>query len=139
MEIDLDWFEACNNMRSVIKQSQELLVKMEKPYLKDLGLVPELHTMLREYLSQFEPYVSTRAEILILVYLYEPARLARQQKGRGKKSNVLTEIANGIGMSQSSLYVYKASLIQQYRHYKSFRDVVDEGIKMVKSKYAMQV
>ena len=80
MEINIEWLNACNNFRSAIKRSQELLEEMEKPYLTDLGLVPEIHAMLSEYLSTQEPYVAIRAEVLILVYLYEPARLARQQK-----------------------------------------------------------
>ncbi len=138
MEINIEWLNACNNFRSAIKRSQELLEEMEKPYLTDLGLVPEIHAMLSEYLSTQEPYVAIRAEVLILVYLYEPARLARQQKGRGKKSKILTEIANGIGMSNSSIYVYKTSVMQHYRIYNDFREVVDEGIRMVKNKYPAQ-
>lgn len=138
MEINIEWLNACNNFRSAIKRSQELLEEMEKPYLTDLGLVPEIHAMLSEYLSTQEPYVATRAEVLILVYLYEPARLARQQKGRGKKSKILTEIANGIGMSNSSIYVYKTSVMQHYRIYNDFREVVDEGIRRVKNKYPAQ-
>lgn len=131
MEINIEWLNACNNFRSAIKRSQELLEEMEKPYLTDLGLVPEIHAMLSEYLSTQEPYVAIRAEVLILVYLYEPARLARQQKGRGKKSKILTEIANGIGMSNSSIYVYKTSVMQHYRVYNDFREIVDEGIRWV--------
>ena len=138
MEINIEWLNACNNFRSAIKRSQELLEEMEKPYLTDLGLVPEIHAMLSEYLSTQEPYVAIRAEVLILVYLYEPARLARQQKGRGKKSKILTEIANGIGMSNSSIYVYKTSVMHHYRIYNDFREVVDEGIRMVKNKYPAQ-
>ncbi len=138
MEINIEWLNACNNFRSAIKRSQELLEEMEKPYLTDLGLVPEIHAMLSEYLSTQEPYVAIRAEVLILVYLYEPARLARQQKGRGKKSKILTEIANGIGMSNSSIYVYKTSVMQHYRIYNDFREVVDEGIRRVKNKYPAQ-
>ena len=138
MEINIEWLNACNNFRSAIKRSQELLEEMEKPYLTDLGLVPEIHAMLSEYLSTQEPYVAIRAEVLILVYLYEPARLARQQKGRGKKSTILTEIANGIGMSNSSIYVYKTSVMQHYRIYNDFREVVDEGIRRVKNKYPAQ-
>lgn len=138
MEINIEWLNACNNFRSAIKRSQELLEEMEKPYLTDLGLVPEIHAMLSEYLSTQEPYVAIRAEVLILVYLYEPARLARQQKGRGKKSKILTEIANGIGMSNSSIYVYKTSVMQHYRIYNDFRAVVDEGIRRVKNKYPAQ-
>ena len=138
MEINIEWLNACNNFRSAIKRSQELLEEMEKPYLTDLGLVPEIHAMLSEYLSTQEPYVAIRAEVLILVYLYEPARLARQQKGRGKKSKILTEIANGIGMSNSSIYVYKTSVMQHYRIYNDFREVVDEGIRMVKNTYPAQ-
>ena len=138
MEINIEWLNAFNNFRSAIKRSQELLEEMEKPYLTDLGLVPEIHAMLSEYLSTQEPYVAIRAEVLILVYLYEPARLARQQKGRGKKSKILTEIANGIGMSNSSIYVYKTSVMQHYRIYNDFREVVDEGIRRVKNKYPAQ-
>lgn len=138
MEINIEWLNACNNFRSAIKRSQELLEEMEKPYLTDLGLVPEIHAMLSEYLSTQEPYVAIRAEVLILVYLYEPARLARQQKGRGKKSKILTEIANGIGMSNSSIYVYKTSVMQHYRVYNDFREIVDEGIRRVKNKYPAQ-
>lgn len=138
MEINIEWLNACNNFRKAIKRSQELLEKMETPYLTDLGLVPEIHAMLQTYLANQEPYVATRAEVLILVYLYEPARLARQQKGRGKKSKILTEIANGIGMSNSSLYMYKASVLQHYRMYKDFREVVDEGIRRVKNAYPAQ-
>ena len=137
MEIDLEWLKACNNMRSAIEQSQDLLTKMETPYLTDLSLVPEIHAMLQEYLSSQEQYVQIRAEILILVYLYAPARLARQSK-RQAKNNILTEIANGIGISNSSIYVYKTSLMQQYRLYRDFREVVDEGLRMIKSKYPMQ-
>lgn len=138
MEINIEWLQACNNMRSAIEQSQELLNKMETPYLTDLGLVPTLHKMLQEYLANVEPYMAIRAEILILVYLYAPARLASQRHGRGK-NKILTEIANGIGISNSSLYVYKTHLMQHYRLYRDFRDVVDDGIRKVKNEYPMQV
>lgn len=138
MEINLDWLAACKNMRNAIEKSQELLVKMEKPYLSDVSLLPDIHAMLKAYLSSQEQYVAIRAEILILVYLYAPARLARQNKGGGKKNQILTRIAEGIGISNSSLYVYKASLIQQYKQYRAFREVVDEGVKMVKTKYPVQ-
>ncbi len=138
MGINLEWLAACKNMRCAIEHSQELLAKMEKPYLTDVNLLPEIHAMLKDYLSSQEQYVAIRAEIMILVYLYAPARLARQNKGGGKKNQILTKIADGIGISNSSLYVYKASLVQQYKLYKTFRDVVDEGVKMVKEKYPVQ-
>ena len=137
MEINLDWLKACNNMRCAIEQSQELLTRMETPYLTDLSLVPEIHAMLQEYLANQETYVAIRAEVLILVYLYAPARLARQQKGRAK-NQILTDIANYIGMSNSSLYMYKASVLQHYRMYKDFREVADGGIRLIKNKYPMQ-
>ncbi|MGM9810988.1 MAG: hypothetical protein ACI30J_09015 [Paludibacteraceae bacterium] len=137
MEINLDWLKSCNSLRSEIEKSKDLLTKMESPYLTDLSLVPDIHTMLREYLANQDTYVSIRAEVLILTYLYAPSRLARQQKGRAK-NKILTNIARYIGISNSSLYMYKASVIQHYRMYKEFREVVDGGIRLIKNKYPMQ-
>ena len=135
MSINLEWLDACNELRNTIEQSQGLLSRMETPYLTDKSLIHEVHTLLQSYLTQYDKSTAIRAEMLILLYLFAPSRLIQQKQGRFQ---IMTDIANAMGLNRNNACMYKVTLIDFYRLYKDFRAIVDGGMQIVKDKYARQ-
>ena len=133
--INLEWLDACNELRNTIEQSQGLLSRMESPYLTDKSLIPEVHTLLQSYLMQYDKSTAIRAEMLILLYLFAPSRLIQQKQGRFQ---IMTDVANAMGLNRNNAYMYKVTLIDFYRLYKDFRAIVDGGMQIVMDKYVRQ-
>lgn len=136
MTINLEWLDACGNMRSAIEQSQNILSNMEAPHFADKNMMPKIHALLQPHLASYDKSTAIRAELLVLLYLFAPSRLTQQKQGRFQ---IMTDIACVMGLNRNNAYMYKVALMDYYRWYKDFRAIVDFCLNIVAEAYPSQI
>ena len=132
MGININLINTCQQMHSAIEQTQDLLAVMEQPRYTDKSLIEPMHELLQEHYSGINKSTAVRAEMLVLLYLFAPSNLIQKKQ---KKFQIMTDIAGVMGLKRNNAYMYKNTLLDFYRLYKDFRDVVDEGMRLIVEAY----
>lgn len=126
--IDTKLLNVCGDINSLIRHLQGMASMLEKPRMTDASLLPSVHKTLSEHYSRLDRRTATRAEMLVLLWLFAPELLT--SKRRSKK---MLAIAKTMGMKPNNAYAYRKSLLFSYKTYADFRDVVDDGIGVATS------
>lgn len=124
MTIDTTLIETCRHYHAIINHSKEIVCMMEKPRIGS-DTLEAVHDALTENYSSIDRRTATRAEMLVLIWLYAPELLS--SKRRSKK---MIAIATTMGLKPNNAYAYRKSLLFSYKTYADFRDAVDKGISV---------
>lgn len=132
MGININLIDTCQQMRSAIEQTQDLLSIMEQPMYSDKSLMLPMHELLQQHYSELNKSTAIRAEMLVLLYLFAPSNLIQKKQ---KKFQIMTDIATVMGLKRNNAYMYKTTLLDFYRIYKDFREIVDDGVRLITETY----
>lgn len=128
MESLLQYLDTCQNLRKAIRQSEELLNAIEQPTFSDTKLIPICHQMLQPLLQNKERHIAIRAEMMILLYLFAPSQLIVR---KSRRTQLISHIATIMNLNRNNAYVYKSTLVDNYRLYRDFRLLVNEGVELL--------
>lgn len=121
--IDTERIRAIGEMRRSATETLRLARLMEKPALDDTALMQPVHERLRAHYAALDRRTATRAEMLVLLWLFAPAMLEG-----GRRSGLMLEIARTMGLTANNAYAYRGNLLISYERYADFRKAVDDGI-----------
>lgn len=130
MELNIELIKACVELNDAIKKAEEMVDRLNVPMLTNRSLLPKIHSFLSSKLSNAKNGYGVRAELFVLLYLYAPNRIVVEERGKNQKHNgLMYEIGGVMGISKGGLTRYRNSLMDYYKLYRPFRQLIDECLQ----------
>jgi hypothetical protein len=107
------------------EQTERLLETLCEPHLTDTSCIEKLHNAMQPAFDSLEKHARKRAEMFVLIYLYDPGAFHRRCNRR-----IVGHIRRIVGLRTNNFTEKKRDLLFYYNTYGKFRDAVENGITL---------
>lgn len=122
-DIMLENFDTISELNKKRQEYGNVVARFCEPLLKDTIYMGDIYQASQN--GYFDPVEERRAFIFVVLFFYFPKKLLSMEKCRTEVVQRMCELTH---CSQSLVSFDSRDLLFQYKHYKSFRDLVNRTI-----------